>query len=90
MPLRIEPTTRFAVLQVPGVAFDRKVVAVNYEKRELPADRYTSRMQADGTYVVRIDTRVLKGTDVLLEARGVNGHGEPLGCVTTELMSGYS
>jgi len=83
-PLRIAPNTRFAVLRVPGVTRDRKVIAADAEKHELPAARYSSRLQPDGSHLVRIDTQTLSGKDVFLEAQAPDGFGEPLGCVTTE------
>jgi hypothetical protein len=83
-PLRIAPDTRFAVLRVPGVTRDRQVIAADAEKHELPAARYTSRLQPDGSHLVRIDTQALNGRDVFLEARAPDGFSEPLGCVTTE------
>jgi hypothetical protein len=83
-PLRIAPDTRFAVLRVSGVTRERKVIAADAEKHELPPARYTSRLQADGSHVVSIDTQALSGRDVFLEARAPDGFGEPLGCVTTE------
>jgi len=84
-PLRIAPNTRFAVLRVPGVTRDRKVIAVDAERHELPAARYTSRLQPDGSHLVRIDTQALNGRDVFLDAQASDGFGEPLGCVTAEL-----
>ena len=83
-PLRIAPDTRFAVLRVPGLARDRQVIAADSEKHELPVSRYTSRLQPDGSHIVRIDTQALNGRDVFLEARAPDGFGEPLGCVTAE------
>jgi hypothetical protein len=83
-PLRIAPNTRFAVLRVPGVTRDRQVIAADAEKHELPASRYTSRLQTDGSHLVRIDTQALSGKDVFLEAHARDGFGEPLGCVTAE------
>ena len=83
-PLRIAPDTRFVVLRVPGVTRDRQVIAADSEKHELPASRYTSRLQPDGSHLVRIDTQALNGRDVFLEARAPDGFGEPLGCVTAE------
>jgi hypothetical protein len=87
-PLRLAPDTKFAVLRVPGVSRDRKVIAADSEKRELPASRYTSRVQPDGSQLVRIDTQALDGREVFLEARAADGFGEPLGCVTGEVVSG--
>jgi anti-sigma factor RsiW len=87
-PLRLAADTRFAVLRVPGVARDRQVIAADAEKHELPASRYTSRLQPDGSHVVRIDAQVLDGREVFLEAHAADGFGEPLGCVTGEVASG--
>jgi hypothetical protein len=86
--LRLAPDTKFAVLRVPGVARDRKVIAADAEKQELPATRYTSRLQPDGSHLVRIDAQALDGREVFLEARAADGFGEPLGCVTGEVVSG--
>ena len=86
-PLRLAPDARFAVLRVPGVPRDRQVIAADAEKHELPASRYTSRLQADGSHLVRIDAQALDGRDVFLEARATDGFGEPLGCVTGQVAS---
>lgn len=82
--LRMATDTRFAVLRVPGVSHDRQLVALDADKHELPVSRYTSRMQPDGSYLMRIDTRALDGREVFLEARAADGFGEPLGCITAE------
>jgi anti-sigma factor RsiW len=87
-PLRLAPDTRFAVLRVPGVSRDRQVFAADAEKHELPASRYTSRLQPDGSHLVRIDTQALDGREVFLEARAADGFGEPLGCVTGQVAQG--
>jgi anti-sigma factor RsiW len=87
--LRLAPDTKFAVLRVPGVSQDGKVVAADAEKQELPASRYTSRLQADGSHLVRIETQALNGREVLLESRAADGFGEPLGCVTGQIASGH-
>ena len=83
--LRLAPDTRFAVLRVPGVSRDRQVIAADAEKHELPASRYISRLQPDGSHLVRIDTQALDGREVFLEARATDGFGEPLGCVTGQV-----
>ena len=83
-PLRMASDTRFAVLRVPGVVRDRQIVAMDADKHELPVSRYTSRVQPDGSYLVRLDTQALDGREVFLEARATDGFGEPLGCVTAE------
>jgi hypothetical protein len=85
--LRLAPDTRFAVLRVPGVSRDRQVIASDAEKHELPASRYTSRLQPDGSHLVRIDTQALDSREVFLEARAADGFGEPLGCVTGQVAT---
>ncbi len=84
--LRYAPETKFAVLRVSGVSRDRKVIAADAEKHELPATRYTSRLQPDGSHLIRIDTQALEGREVFLEAHAADGFGEPLGCVTGEII----
>lgn len=85
--LRLAPDTKFAVLRVPGVSRDRKVIAADAEKRELPASRYTSRLQPDGSHLVRIERQALESREVFLEARAADGFGEPLACVTGEVIA---
>jgi hypothetical protein len=80
--VRLAPDTRLAVLRVPGISRDLRVVALDSDKRELPAGQYASRIQPDGSQLLRIDARLLAGRAVQLEARRTNGSGEPLGCVT--------
>jgi hypothetical protein len=70
---------------VPGISKDLRVVALDSEKRELPADAYTSRIQPDGSQLLKIDTALLTGRQVHLEARRADGTGEPLGCITGSL-----
>jgi hypothetical protein len=80
--MRLASDTRLAVLRVPGISRDLRVVALDSEKRELPAGDYTSRIQPDGSQLLQIDAELLVGRSVRLEARRADGSGEPLGCVT--------
>ena len=83
--MRLASDTRLAVLRVPGISKDLRVVALDSERRELPADAYTSRIQPDGSQLLKIDTALLTGRQVHLEARRADGTGEPLGCITGSL-----
>ena len=83
--MRLASDTRLAVLRVPGVSKDFRVVALDSEKRELPRSEYTSRIQPDGSQLVQIDAQALAGRLVRLEARRGDGSIEPLGCVTGEV-----
>jgi hypothetical protein len=67
---------------VPGVSRDLRVVALDSEKREIPAGRKGARVQPDGSQLLRLDSRLLAGRTVQLEARRAEAAGEPLGCVT--------
>jgi hypothetical protein len=88
--VRLAPDTRLAVIRVPGISRDLRVVALDSEKRELPAGQYTSRIQPDGSQLLQIDAGLLTGRAIQLEARPQTGArhdasgavGEPLGCVT--------
>ena len=80
--MRLASDTRLAVLRVPGISKDLRVVALDSEKRELPAGDYTSRIQPDGSQLLQINAALLAGRQVHLEARHGDGTGEPLGCVT--------
>jgi hypothetical protein len=82
--VRLALDTRLAVLRVPGMSRDAHVVALDSEKRELPAGQYSSRVQPDGSQVLRINSSLLVGRAVHLEILRANGLGEPVGCVTGE------
>src|SRR5579864_4009771 len=75
--VRLAPDTRLAVLRVPGLSRDLRVVALDSEKRELPAGQYSSRVQPDGSQLLQIDARLLAGRNVQLETRRASGSGEP-------------
>jgi hypothetical protein len=85
--LRLASDTRLAVLRVPGVSRDLRVVAFDTEKRELPAGQYTSRVQPDGSQLLQIEAQLLLGRSVRLEGRRADGSSEPLGCVTGEISA---
>jgi hypothetical protein len=85
--LRLASDTRLAILRVPGISRGLHVVALDSERRELPTGDYASRVQPDGSQLVRIDSQLLAGRSVHLEARRADGTGEPLGCVTGQTPS---
>jgi anti-sigma factor RsiW len=80
--LRLAPDTRVAVLRVPGVSRDMRVTAVDAERHEIPAGGEVVRVQPDGSQLLKLDSRLLDGKTVELEARRADSIGEPLGCVT--------
>jgi hypothetical protein len=86
--LRLAADTRVAVLRVPGVPSGLVIAALDAEGHPLPAGRYATRSQPDGSYLVRMDSQLLMGRSVYLQThRGDGAGGEPLGCITGELAS---
>ena len=83
--LRLATDTQVAVLRVPGVARDLRVVALDSQGHALPGG--TVHTQPDGSQLLRIESRLLKGHAVQLEARRSDGSTDPLGCVTGEVGS---
>ena len=84
--LRLGADTRFAVLRVPGVPSGLVIAALDAEMHPLPAGRYATRAQPDGSYLVRMDSQLLAGRAVYLQThRGDGAGGEPLGCIRGEL-----
>jgi anti-sigma factor RsiW len=80
--LQLSVESTLAVLRVPGIADDRRLVALDSEKQELAANAYAVRLQPDGSRLMRLAARALVGRAVHLETRGPNGESEPLGCIT--------
>lgn len=72
---------RFVIARVPGVEADRRVVASDLQGTELRAGRYAARLQADGSWAVRLDVTAL-GAPVNLQSVDAAGRTEPLGCIT--------
>ena len=86
--LRLGADTRVAVIRVPGVLSGLVISALDAERHPLPAARYATRAQPDGTYLLRMDSQLLVGNAVYLQThRGDGAGGEPLGCITGELTS---
>ncbi len=86
-PVQLTKDTRTAVLRVPGLSRDTRVVVLDADGHELSGGRATSRVQPDGSQLLRIDADVLRGRTVRLEARSAEGSSEPLGCLTGESAS---
>jgi hypothetical protein len=82
--LRLATDTRLAMLRVPGLTRDVRVVALDSDKHELPGGQYATRVQPDGSQLVRLDSQSVAGREVQLEARHADGSSEPLGCVAGE------
>jgi len=86
--LQLGADTRVAVLRVPGVSSGLVIGALDAEMHPLPVDRYATRAQPDGSYLLRMDSQLLAGRPVYLRThRGDGAGGEPLGCITGELPS---
>jgi anti-sigma factor RsiW len=86
--LRLATDTQVAVVRVPGVARDLRVIALDSQGHELPGG--AGHTQPDGSQLLRIESQLLKGHAVQLEARHADGSTEPLSCVTGEIGSEVS
>jgi hypothetical protein len=84
LPLRLSSRTHTAVLRVPGVARERRVIALDSQQQELPKSKYSTRLQPDGSQIVQMSAAVLNGHTIELQARGADGSIDPLTCVTGE------
>ena len=80
--LRLSPQATQAVLRVPGISRDERLVPVDPDRHALPENSYSVRLQPDGSQLLRLKTGDLIGRAVHLETRGSDGAGEPIGCVT--------
>lgn len=85
--VRLASDTQLAILRVPQISRDLHVVALDSEKRVVPAGEYASRIQPDGSQLVRMDSQLLAGRSVHLEARRADGSSEPLGCVVGDTVA---
>jgi hypothetical protein len=83
--LRLARDTRLAIIRVPGISRDLRLVALDGERRELPRGQYTSRIQPDGSQLLQIESQLLLERPVHLEARRADGTSDPLGCLVAEL-----
>jgi hypothetical protein len=83
--LRIAGNTRLAIIRVSGISRDLRLVALDGDRLELPAARYSSRQQPDGSRLLQIDPQLLIGRTVHLEAHHPDGTSDPLGCLVADL-----
>jgi anti-sigma factor RsiW len=84
-PVQLSAQTRLAVLRVTSVAEGQKLIAVDSDRHELAANRYSVSAQPDGSQLVRIDAQSLVNRDVHLEGRRADGAADALGCVTGQI-----
>ena len=82
--IKFASNTELALLRVPWIPHDARLVALDSEKRELSAGQYSSRIQPDGSFLVRMKASLLEARVVNLELRRAGGLSDPLGCITGE------
>jgi len=78
----LAPDTQMLLIRVTGVPVDSRVVALDPQTRELPANQYLSRTQPDGSHLIRVNAKLLAQREIHLEIRDRDGTSSPLGCVT--------
>jgi hypothetical protein len=68
-------------LRVPAANKEQQLVAVDSEGHDLAPDDYSVRMQADGSWLVRLSAQSVRQQGIRFEARSADGTVEPRGCV---------
>jgi len=80
-PVTLESGTRLLALRVPGAMPDQQLVAIDANGRDLDPKIYSTRVQGDASWIVRLRSESLTDRTIRFEARSVDGTAEPLGCV---------
>jgi hypothetical protein len=80
--LALAANTRAAVLRVPSVPTERRVIAKDLSGRDLSANVYTARQQRDGSWVLRFDADWLQKQSAQLAISGGGSPEDALGCVS--------
>lgn len=84
--LPLAANARALVLRVPGVPSERRVVITDSSGKELAASQYTSRLQRDGSWVVRFDAGPLQEESAHVVSRKSGTEDELLGCVVAAVV----
>jgi anti-sigma factor RsiW len=83
--VRLAPDTQLAIVRVPGLSHDGRVVALDSDKRALPAGQYTTRIQPDASHLLQLKSKQLLASSVYLESQDAHGNSSPLGCLRGRL-----
>jgi hypothetical protein len=81
LALRLDGHTRVLALHIPGAVADQQLVAVDSDGRDLNPDSYAVRVQADGSWLLRLRGSSVTEQGLRFEARSADGTVEPRGCV---------
>jgi hypothetical protein len=75
--------TRIVAARIPGARSGQELIATRLDGQPLDASRYSVRVQADGSWLLRLEATALLGKEVALEARdaSVADASEPIGCL---------
>jgi hypothetical protein len=82
-PVSIDQSTQLIALRVPGAMPDQQLVAIDANGRDLNPESYSTHVQADASWIVRLRADSLQDRTIRFEARSVDGTAEPLGCVVS-------
>lgn len=85
--VRLAANTRVAVLRVAGISSSERITAFNSDKRALPEAEYSSRIQTDGSHLLRLNYQVLAGRAVHLRTEAADGFTEPMACIVGQVVS---
>ena len=82
--VRLAPDTQLAIVRVPGLSHDLRVVVLDSDKRALPAGQYTTRIQPDASHLLQLNSKQLLAGPVYLESQDAHGNSSPLGCLRVD------
>src|SRR5579872_594650 len=85
LSLRLDAPIKLVAVRVPGAAAEQQLVAVDGAGRDLSSDSYAVHMQGDGSWLVRLGARSVRGQSVRFEARSADGTADPRGCIANGL-----
>ena len=81
MGVRVGPEVTVLALRVPAAAKEQRLVAVDSEGHDVTAENYSVAMQADGSWLVRLRSEMIRDQGIRFEARSADGTVEPRGCI---------
>jgi len=81
MGVRIGPEVAVLALRVPAAAKEQQLVAVDSEGHDLAPADYSVATQADGSWLVRLRSEMVRDQGIRFEARSADGTVEPRGCI---------
>lgn len=87
MGVRVAPGVTVLALRVPAAAKEQRLVAVDSEGHDVAPEDYSVATQADGSWLVRLRSEMIRDQGIRFEARSADGTVEPRGCIVPSQQS---